>query len=312
MPIPAAILPALISAGGAAVGQGIGAISQGSVNKKTRKWNEKMYGIQRNDALADYHMQNQYNSPREQMARLRDAGLNPHLVYGNGADAQGGIVRQSSVESWNPRAPEFDMGQVANAGISAYFDSRIKEAQTDNLMEMNKNLEAERMLKLAQISQTLTGTKRAQFDLELAQEIREYSVDAAKLANERTEADISSTRTGTAVLINRDEREAAMNASNIKEAIERILTMRKQRAKTDVEIKHINQQIENLKNDNEMKKIEIEMARNGVFRGDSIWWRAIIAGLQNQTVGGIDLNPSGAIKRAIEQGKKYAEEKNRR
>lgn len=30
----------------------------------------------------------EYNTPANQMARLKDAGLNPNLVYGNGADAQ--------------------------------------------------------------------------------------------------------------------------------------------------------------------------------------------------------------------------------
>ena len=62
-------------------------IAQSSTNRKTREWNEKMYAMQRQDALADWRMQNEYNHPSAQMARLREAGLNPNLVYGKGADA---------------------------------------------------------------------------------------------------------------------------------------------------------------------------------------------------------------------------------
>ena len=41
-----------------------------------------MYDRQRADALADWNMQNQYNSPAEQMKRYKEAGLSPHLIYG--------------------------------------------------------------------------------------------------------------------------------------------------------------------------------------------------------------------------------------
>ena len=49
--------------------------------------------FQKNKELAQYqnqlnidswNMQNQYNSPRAQMARLREAGINPDLYYGGG------------------------------------------------------------------------------------------------------------------------------------------------------------------------------------------------------------------------------------
>ena len=42
--------------------------------------NEKAY--QR--SLNMWNLQNEYNSPTQQMARIRAAGLNPNLVYGNG------------------------------------------------------------------------------------------------------------------------------------------------------------------------------------------------------------------------------------
>ncbi len=89
--MPSPLLPALITGGASLLGQGINAISQGAMNKKSREWQEKMYGIQRQDSLADWAMQNEYNHPSSQMARLRAAGLNPNLVYGHGADTRLGF-----------------------------------------------------------------------------------------------------------------------------------------------------------------------------------------------------------------------------
>ena len=59
-------------------------VSQLSTNAAQRKWNEAMYNRQRQDALADWARTNEYNSPLAQMQRLREAGLNPHLIYGGG------------------------------------------------------------------------------------------------------------------------------------------------------------------------------------------------------------------------------------
>lgn len=87
MPIP--LDPAMVAAianSGANIGQNVASgILQGAQNRATRKFAREQYDRQRQDNLADWTMQNEYNSPTSQMARLREAGLNPNLVYGNGA-----------------------------------------------------------------------------------------------------------------------------------------------------------------------------------------------------------------------------------
>ena len=113
MPLPAAAIPALISAGGTVVN----AISQGLTNQKTREWNEAMYQKQRTDALADWARTNEYNSPLQQMARFKEAGLSPHLIYGGGANSISQPVRSTDTKSWSPNAPQIDAGQI----VSQYF-----------------------------------------------------------------------------------------------------------------------------------------------------------------------------------------------
>lgn len=263
--MPGPLTIPIIAAGSNLLGQGISAYAQGKMNKKTRQWNEKMHGIIRQESLADFAMQNQYNHPSSQMARLREAGLNPNLVYGEGAVANNASgIRPAPVESWNPRPPSVDLGAAVGQGISAYYDTQVKNAQVDNMRVQNDILQQEVNLKKAQIIATMLGTgktsqeiKRMEFDLGLSQELRDTTIQGRKLDVEKTGAELE-------VLLNRDEREAAMNASNLREAVERILTLRKNRAKTDAEIVSIKAHIAALDKDVELKQLSIDLQNQGI------------------------------------------------
>jgi len=154
MPIPAAAIPAAITAGASVVSQGINAVSQGSMNRKTRQWNERMYARQREDALADWARTNEYNAPLQQMARLKQAGLNPNLVYDKGADNTSAMVRGTEAKSWDPKAPAFDLGQIANQYLGTQqrtqsmelTEEEIEGKRLDNVYkDMNNLMMAEKM-----------------------------------------------------------------------------------------------------------------------------------------------------------------------
>ena len=126
MPIPVAA----ITAAADLASTGINALSQGSLNRKTREWNEAQYQKQRTDALADWARTNEYNSPLQQMARLKEAGLSPHLIYGGGANSISQPVRSTDTKSWSPNAPQIDGGQI----VSQYFGVQ----QQQNALEIQK------------------------------------------------------------------------------------------------------------------------------------------------------------------------------
>lgn len=109
-------------------------VATGNANRRTLKWNENALRQQREWALQDWSMQNEYNSPAAQMERLKAAGLNPHLVYGNGADAQGGIVRPTSTPDMKFQAPDFS--PLGNA-FKDYFSVKMMQQQFDNLQAQN-------------------------------------------------------------------------------------------------------------------------------------------------------------------------------
>ena len=87
-----------------------------------------------------WHQQNKYNSPEQQMARLKAAGLNPHLAFGKGVQGDTGNSAQIRPNSpGSSGAPEsVTLPQMRNelAGFNAFsniYDLKIKKAQESNI-----------------------------------------------------------------------------------------------------------------------------------------------------------------------------------
>lgn len=145
MPIPAGI----------AAGIGVGttlynAFSQGKQNRDSRKFSERMYDRQFEDNQQLWHQQNAYNDPSAQMSRLKNAGLNPMLMYGGGAGA-GGAGQAGGIDTPDIQPPQFRAPQVDPLGeIGKYYDVKIKQAQTNNLKTLNTNMFNDMLIKLDQ------------------------------------------------------------------------------------------------------------------------------------------------------------------
>lgn len=288
--MPAPLLLAGITAGANLLGQGINAASTARQNRLSREWQEKMYGVQRQDALSDWNMLNEYNHPSSQMQRLRDAKLNPNLVYGNGTDVTSGSVRSSSTGNWSPIAPKIDLGDVVSGGIATYYDMQLKEAQTDNIRTQTTVQLQDALLKAAMIGQVEATTGKAKADTDMTKYELGYKQEIQDMSIEALQQSILKTRADTKAMLDENERKAAMQASNLQLAAEAILNYRKGRAKTDAEIAHLNQQIENLKQDNRLKEFDEQLQQQGIPRNSPAWWKVLL------NVVGPGLNPfSGDI-----------------
>lgn len=293
------ILPAAIAAGASILGQGMNAFSQGSMNERTRRFANWQYDKQRADNLADWAMQNEYNHPSSQMARLRQAGLNPNLVYGNGANMPTAQIRSADNQQWNPRAPQFDPGSAAEQGLSAYYDTQMKDAQIDNFRVQNTVLAEEAALKkiaqlesVSRMGQMAVQTAKTKFELDLATDLKETSLQAARLGVDKIMADIDRTAAETQMTINENERRQVMQAPTIMKALEEILTMRAQRAHTNADRARILSQIKNIDNDTMLKQLDIQLKKDGIQPGDPAYMRILQQNLQKY--GGL----SGAVKKA--------------
>lgn len=270
-----------ISGGASLLGSAINAGSTARQNKLNRRWQEKMFNWQRDAALTDWGLQNAYNHPLEQMKRLREAGLSPHLVYGNGATTEAGTIRSQNPGSYQGDAPQLDLGGAAGSALAAYYDAQMKPVQVENMQAQTQIYEAEKLLKAAQIintqantEKTLSDTRMSNFDLSLKNTLRDINVKAAELANEKTIAD-------TKMTLDENERRAAMQQPTLQKAAEEILNLRMSRAKTSAEISHIRQQIENLKQDYRIKRFDEEVQSKGIPRNSPAWMRILSNMLEN-------------------------------
>ncbi len=77
----------------------------------------------------------EYNSPANQMKRLQEAGLNPNLVYGNGADATASSIPGVSGASAHSNIPQWNDISVSQP-LAQY-------AQTQNLIKQNNLIGAQ-------------------------------------------------------------------------------------------------------------------------------------------------------------------------
>lgn len=114
MPLPW-LVPALFAVGQAVISE----IQQ----KRQQKRNEKLAATQAAADTAFLDKQNSYNTPAMQMSRFQDAGLNPHLIYGQGTPGN-----QSSPQQY-PKIESADIQRVGADMLPTYNQSALTQSQ---------------------------------------------------------------------------------------------------------------------------------------------------------------------------------------
>lgn len=264
MPFPLALAGPLISGSSGLMDQ----INTERVNRDQQKYNEKWYNRQLTDNINLWRMQNEYNTPAAQMARFKEAGLNPNLIYGQGNPGNAAQLSRPDVQPTQFRMNEQAFSNIGRQSLDSIYDIQLKQAQVDNLRAQNSVIKQDAILKSALTRSTLTGEQQKRFDLDFAGELRGTSADyqREKLRNLKTQTDYT---------LNRDVREALSNTSNLNEALQRIESMKLQRAKTSQEINNIKQQTRILKADETLKQLELDLRRQGINPNDPMWTRIL-------------------------------------
>lgn len=280
------------------IGGAIDAIATGQQNRKSREFAREMYQRQWHDSVLFWNMQNDYNSPQAQMQRFQEAGLNPNLIYGQGNAGNAGGIPTPDVQMPQFRTPEWGRG-LQNAGLTylnSILDTEIKQAQVDNLKAQNNVIQQDAIYRalqgeaaIAGTERTRVGTERDMFNLDFERSLSEVSADARR-------EEVRQRRISTDLMINRDAREAVMNVSNVKEAAERMHSMRVQRAKTRAEEAQVRQATRNLVQDGVIKDIEIGLRRNNINPNDPMWARIVAKMLGDYFDTGADPRSKGVWK----------------
>lgn len=136
------------------------AISSGALNRKNRKWQEKMYNLQvaqrREDAQAQYERMkdyvswayNKFESPTAQRSSMAAAGINPFFQgssiqpmgtpQGNVSQADGGSVPSQGPYQNNP------MSNIM-AGASSLREAALQDVQAENVRAQTELTNANRL-----------------------------------------------------------------------------------------------------------------------------------------------------------------------
>lgn len=119
--------------------------SQKSMQRKQNKFNKQEAELAYQREIDMWNLQNAYNDPSAQMARLRAAGLNPNMVYGQ---SSGGAAGQSSSSSpsYSPAQGNFQAFPInINGVIDAYQTVAMRQAQINNVKAQTENINARTM-----------------------------------------------------------------------------------------------------------------------------------------------------------------------
>ncbi|AXH73069.1 MAG: DNA pilot protein [Microviridae sp.] len=105
---------------------------------KTNAANLEMAKYQFNKNLEMWNMQNEYNSPKNQMQRYIDAGLNKNLVASQGTPGNATVLPKYEAPRMEYNYKPRDFTQV----IGAFQDFTLRQAQIDNVKANIENTKA--------------------------------------------------------------------------------------------------------------------------------------------------------------------------
>lgn len=237
--------PATIAAIAGGAQTGINAITQIGQNKKAREHQEYMYD-----------KQNAYNTPMAQMARFKDAGLNPNLIYGQGNSGNAGSPPALQTQE----APKMDFMDIA----MNYTAQKRQQTEIDNLEKARQVMEADRILKGASTVNALsasakTDQERQQSEMlfDTVQAQAKLNLQNSELAGQKTEADISAVKASTKL----SEAQKLNVEQSIRESQQRIQNLKKDSSIKEREII--------------MKDLDIQLKRNGIQPSDPLYQRVI-------------------------------------
>ena len=238
MPIPALLGGALISGGASIFGNLLGNSGRRRNQDRANAWN-----------LEQWHRQNAYNDPSAQMARLKNAGLNPNLIYGTSPTSATGNADKVAPSD----TPDYQIDNPMRE-ISSYANVKQTEANTDNLRKQNHVIVQDANLKAAQTTDMIHRGRSSKIKADIDKELLQSTLDGLKESNRlKAEATIGA------------QIENKYKDQSQKEQLREL----KNRADNASEI------TKGSKLTNEIKQLEIDLKRLGIEPGDPAWSRVM-------------------------------------
>lgn len=203
---------------------------QGNQNDENLRAQQIENERQRRFALEMWKKNNEYNLPINQMARLRNAGINPHLAYSNGTPMNTSNAPAQASTSALPagQAPQLNIGEIAQLMLT--------KAQKENI-------EADTAKKKAEAESVGVSTESAKIELSYKEKqiVSQLGLTEQQVAESKSRID-----------------SAILQDSKVKYEIDKIVSEKKlndqQRENLKKTIALIVAQVQNVKADTELKR----------------------------------------------------------
>jgi len=266
-----------------AIGGAIGAIGSIGAGRKNRKAQKEMNqaNIDAQNALNAsnqqfskdmWNMTNAYNSPAQIMARYKEAGLNPHLIYGSQPQASQPMSASTNAPHSEFVQPDTTFQEATGAAFQVaqnYLSTRQQQANIDNAEKTQQVMDADILSKNANTANTLTNTAKTEYELKLANDLREDVLQQATLntqnlglQGQKIEQDIATSRVGRTLT----EEQIKKTAQDILASQKNIQLMRiqGQSAEADIQTKKLEQRLKQL--DINLKELGLQPTDSPLFR----------------------------------------------
>jgi hypothetical protein len=253
---------ALIAGGSAIAGGGISAASAGKANKRGEKlaheqmdWNEQQWEKQRQHSIDMWNKVNSYNHPIEQMARLKSAGINPHMAYMKGTvnNTASPVASAGDVKGYDRHEAKNVLEGIDVFGNMIDFSNTILRNQGQ--VAQNEVLDQEAALKAVEVLNKTISAKQSALDYGISKELRSTTVDAAKQNLQRVFADVEKRRMENEVY------------STTKQNVIK---------KAELDVINAAKSAEGKQLRNDIDRIRKNLYDKGIRDGDNIIWRVLV------------------------------------
>lgn len=238
MPFPISIIPSIIGAGASLVGGYIN--NQYAQQRSDQQW-------MRMNEMQD--KMNAYNAPVAQMARLREAGLNPNLVYANG-----GSVMQSAVGN-APQPP--NTAPIDTQGVLQMVQTIVGAMLEKDKIQAQKDMQSEQIQSSKDIAEASNKSSERNVD------VQTQSNENIATERNKTEKDISDANRKENVRQFNEELKQRVSEFNARINLDRLIASYQiKKINSDVAVNRIRMSIEQdqLSMSKAMHKVELDSA----------------------------------------------------
>lgn len=164
----------------------IGSAISGGAGILSNALNLGAIGIQNRYNNQQWEKTNEYNSPKNQVSRMREAGLNPALMYGSGSSGGGTAAPAPTSERRS-----VDLTQIGNI-VGTYLDLKKKDTDIENTRQQTANIKEDWIGKTLINDQGMSNDwKNTEDKASFTPAFRKYMVD---LENQEKEGKLKTAR----------------------------------------------------------------------------------------------------------------------